>query len=144
MRNVKHIVVHCTAGPQNQSTQSILNFWRNELRWRNVGYHVLIDADGTATVLATPDRVTNGVAGQNSTSYHIAYKGGQHGIDNRTEAQKKALRAAIMKAKKLWPKARIVGHRDLSPDLNQDGIISPNEWTKLCPGFDARKEYQNL
>ena len=31
----------------------------------------------------------------------------------------------------------VVGHRDLSPDNNQDGKITPNEWLKTCPGFDA-------
>lgn len=31
----------------------------------------------------------------------------------------------------------IVGHRDLSPDVNGDGIIEKNEWLKTCPGFDV-------
>ena len=50
----------------------------------------------------------------------------------------------IKAARKLFPKAKIVGHRDLSPDLNGDGIIQPNEWTKLCPSFPAITEYKNL
>lgn len=33
----------------------------------------------------------------------------------------------------------IVGHRDLSPDKNGDGIITSNEWVKLCPSFDVTK-----
>ena len=33
--------------------------------------------------------------------------------------------------------SRICGHRDLSPDLNGDGTISPNEWIKDCPCFDV-------
>ena len=32
----------------------------------------------------------------------------------------------------------VCGHRDLSPDRNGDGIITPNEWVKACPGFDVR------
>ncbi|MDA5624327.1 N-acetylmuramoyl-L-alanine amidase, partial [Pasteurella multocida] len=31
----------------------------------------------------------------------------------------------------------ICGHRDLSPDLNGDGTITPNEWLKDCPCFDV-------
>jgi hypothetical protein len=31
----------------------------------------------------------------------------------------------------------VQGHRDHSPDLNGDGQISPWEWVKTCPGFDA-------
>lgn len=47
-------------------------------------------------------------------------------------------------AKKKYPKAVIQGHRDFSPDLNKDGKITPNEWIKLCPCFDAKTEYANL
>ena len=32
----------------------------------------------------------------------------------------------------------VCGHRDLSPDLNHDGTVAPNEWLKTCPGFDVR------
>jgi hypothetical protein len=32
---------------------------------------------------------------------------------------------------------RIVGHRDLSPDLDGDGVIEPFEWLKTCPGFSV-------
>lgn len=144
MRNVKYIVVHCTGGPQKQSIQTIRNFWKNNMRWKNVGYHKIIEADGKVTELATPDKITNGVAGKNSVSYNISYLGGQNGIDNRTDNQKQSLLSEVKKAKKLFPKAKVLGHRDLSPDLNGDGIITPNEWTKLCPSFDAIKEYQNL
>lgn len=144
MRNVTFIVIHCTGAPQNQTIQTIKNFWKNQLKWKNVGYHKIIEADGKVTELASPDQITNGVAGKNSKSYHICYLGGQHGIDNRTDDQKKSLLLEIKKAKKLFPSATIVGHRDLSPDINGDGIINPNEWTKQCPSFDAKKEYKNV
>lgn len=32
----------------------------------------------------------------------------------------------------------MVGHRDLSPDLNGDGVVRENEWVKACPCFDAK------
>lgn len=32
---------------------------------------------------------------------------------------------------------RIVGHRDLSPDVNGDGTVEPQEWLKTCPGFSV-------
>jgi hypothetical protein len=35
-----------------------------------------------------------------------------------------------------------VGHRDLSPDLNGDGIIQPGEWTKMCPCYDVKREFK--
>lgn len=144
MRNVEYIVIHCTGAPQTQSIAIIKGFWKNTLKWNNVGYHKIIEADGKVTELAKPDSITNGVAGKNSKSYHICYLGGQKGIDNRTQEQKKTLLDEIKKARKMFPKAKIVGHRDLSKDLNADGIIQPNEWTKMCPSFDAIKEYSKI
>ena len=38
---------------------------------------------------------------------------------------------------KEYPGSRVVGHRDLSPDLNHNGEIEPEEWIKECPCFDA-------
>lgn len=144
MRNVEYIVIHCTGAPQNQTIATIKGFWKNTLKWKNVGYNKIIEADGKVTELAKPESITNGVAGKNSKSYHICWIGGQNGKDNRTDEQKESLINEIKIARKLFPKAKIVGHRDLSKDLNSDGIIQPNEWTKLCPGFDAKKEYSKI
>ena len=36
-----------------------------------------------------------------------------------------------------YPGSRLCGHRDLSPDLNHNGEIEPEEWVKQCPCFDA-------
>lgn len=139
MRTIKYIVIHCTGASAEQSTQSILDFWKFKKKWKAVGYHKLISADGKVEELAKPEQITNGVAGYNSLSYHICYKGGQGGKDTRTQAQKEALLNEVKKAKQLFPKAKILGHRDLSPDLNADGIIQPNEWTKECPSFEVKK-----
>ncbi len=139
MRTIKYIVIHCTGASQNQTTKAIKDFWKNKKGWKSVGYHKLISADGTVEELAKKEAITNGVAGKNRHSYHICYKGGQGGKDTRTEAQKVALLNEVKKAKALFPKAEVVGHRDLSPDLNADGIIQPNEWTKDCPSFEVKQ-----
>lgn len=137
MREVCYIVLHCTATPQTATVQSILRFWRERLGWRSPGYHKLIEPDGTVTELASPKRLTNGVRGHNRYSYHIAYIGGQGGVDNRTLIQKTTMEVEVKKALALFPSARVVGHRDLSPDKNGNGIIEPFEWTKLCPSFNV-------
>jgi N-acetylmuramoyl-L-alanine amidase len=136
MRNVTNIVIHCTATPQTTTVQSIQNYWRNVLKWRNVGYHLLIEANGVIKELASFDTVTNGVAGHNSNSIHISYIGGvdanNRPIDNRTQAQKEAILVCIAKALRYAPKARILGHKDF-PRV-----------AKACPSFDAIKEYSNI
>jgi N-acetyl-anhydromuramyl-L-alanine amidase AmpD len=64
--------------------------------------------------------------------------------DTRTLAQRQTLELFVRELHQLYPNAKIVGHRDLSPDLNKDGVISPNEWTKMCPCFDVKSEYAGV
>lgn len=136
MRDIKYIVVHCTATPQNTTIQSIKQYWKKVLGWKSVGYHIIIDKNGIATRLADDSQITNGVKGYNSVSLHVSYIGGvdaaQKPIDNRTEAQKITLKNILCNWKGQYPNAIIQGHRDF-PKVN-----------KACPSFDAKKEYAKL
>lgn len=94
-------------------------------------------------------QVANGVKGYNSHSIHVAWIGGidnQHpkGIDNRTSEQKAALFDLLTKLKLKYPEAIIMGHRDISPDLNHNGVVDPWERIKECPCFDAMVEYMDI
>lgn len=144
MRKIKFIVLHCTAGPANQKTESIIDYWKRVLKWRSVGYHKLVNEDGTIETLANDDQITNGVAGHNSHSIHLCYKGGWNGTDTRTPKQKESLLKLVKEYKKKYPNAYVLGHRDLSPDLNKDGKITQNEWVKICPCFSATSEYKDI
>ena len=81
------------------------------------------------------------VKGHNQHSLGICLVGGitqtgkNHG--EYTEKQWFALHKLLQKLESEYPSARICGHRDLSPDVNGDGTITPNEWLKDCPGFDV-------
>ena len=141
MRQIKYIVLHCTASPQTQTVAQIQRFWRNK-GWRRPGYHRLVDANGVVHKLAEYSEITNGVAGHNSNSIHLSYIGGVDAsgrpIDNRTQSQRKALEELVLEASRLFPDAIIQGHRDFSPDRNRNGIIEPNEWMKACPSFSVK------
>lgn len=148
-RNITHIFVHCTAGSQNETPESLLNFFYKVKNWSRPGYHYVISADGTITNIWPESKYSNGVKNMNSTSINIAWIGGvdkQHpmGIDNRTDAQKKSLITLLKQLRKKYPKAIIMGHRDTSPDLNHNGIIDPWERIKECPCFDAMVEYKDI
>ena len=71
----------------------------------------------------------------NSYSIGICYEGGLdirgQPADTRTLAQKLALLQLLEVLHRKYPKALIVGHRDLSHDRD-------------CPCFDAVKEYAEL
>lgn len=139
MRNIKYIVIHCTAGSQDQKTTDIKSYWARVLGWTSYGYHYLISKDGTIEQLTDISKPTNGVKGFNANSIHVCYKGGLGGKDTRTPEQKSALERIVKVLKLQFPKAQIKGHRDFSPDLNKNGIIEPREFIKLCPCFDVAR-----
>jgi N-acetylmuramoyl-L-alanine amidase len=144
MRTITHIVLHCTAGPAQQPTNSIKYYWQKVLGWKSYGYHWLVGEDGTAERLTPDEQPSNGVKGYNSHAIHLCYKGGWDGTDTRTVAQKEKLLELVTNYKRRFPAAKVCGHRDLSPDLNGDGVITPNEFVKKCPCFNAIEEYANV
>lgn len=133
MRQVDYICIHCTATQRQATVNGILNYWREELGWKNPGYHILIESDGTPHVLQDFDKPTNGVKGFNHNSIHISYIGGldEYGLpaDTRTEAQKAQILNCIYTAIEYAGEAEILGHRDF-----------PNV-TKTCPNFDVKREF---
>lgn len=141
MRVIKYIVLHCTAGPQNQSLDIIKAFWKSK-GWNHYGYHHMIKPDGTIINLVPIEEISNGVQGFNAHSINISYFGGvgPHGeiIDNRTDAQKAAQKQLVQKYMDMFPTATVLGHRDFSPDKNRDGIIQESEWMKACPSFSVK------
>lgn len=147
MRNIKYIAVHCTASHQSMTIEGLKQEFERK-GWVNPGYHYVVSPDGKITQLLDEDKVSNGVKGYNSVTINVAYIGGidTNGkpIDNRTDAQKASLHSLLKMLHKKYPTAVIQGHRDFSPDLNKDGKITPNEWMKACPCFNAKEEYSNL
>lgn len=152
---IKRIVVHCTAG--YGSIQSIKNYWFKVLGWKTGGYHIVVDKRGAINILYPFSKVVNGVRGFNTSSIHISYVGGVEknnykvATDTRTKLQKIKIEQAINMALD-WiaanggdvTKVEILGHRDLSPDTNHNGIIESWERIKECPSFDAIPEYKHL
>lgn len=148
MRNIHCIVVHCTATPQKTTTVEKLRTHWKQIGWNAPGYHYIVMPNGNIEQLLEEDGIANGVRGYNKTTLHVAYVGGvdDNGrpTDNRSEQQKAALYFLLERLKCKYPHADIKGHRDFSPDLNGDGVISQDEFIKQCPCFDAAKEYEGI
>ena len=156
MRRIDTIIVHCTA------TKAMRHFNVNDVRrWHiqrgfsDIGYHYLVLVDGTIEAGRPLSIAGAHCQGHNAHSIGISYVGGlenKPGVpynklkakDTRTEAQKAALLSLLVELRKLYPKAKISGHRDFSPDKNHNGIVEPFEWIKQCPSFDAKKEYARI
>ena len=149
MRKINRIFLHCTASYQETTTEKTLKAEFKNKGWKYPGYHYVIKTDGNIIVMLDENFTANGVRGYNANSIHVAWIGGidathPKGIDNRTDAQKLALIDLLVKLKERYPDAEILGHRDISPDKNGNGIVDPWERIKECPCFDAKIEYQDL
>ena len=147
MREIKRIFVHCTAGSQKQTVSDLQAEFKRK-RWKHPGYHYVVQADGTITQLLDEGLVSNGVKGYNSTAINVAYMGGidskGKAVDNRTEAQKASLLKLLKLLRRRYPEAKILGHRDISPDANGNGKVDSWERVKECPCFDAITEYKGI
>jgi N-acetylmuramoyl-L-alanine amidase len=155
-RRIDYIVIHCTATQEGRDmTVEDIRRQHKAQGWSDCGYHYIIYRDGTVNIGRDVDISGAHVSGYNSNSIGISYVGGLESRpsvpysmlkakDTRTDAQKASLLSLLMDLRKLYPKAKIQGHRDFSPDKNHDGVISPDEWVKECPSFDAKFAYRNV
>lgn len=159
---VTKIVIHCSATsngkPLRNKTHTaaqVIDGWHKQRGFKrletnrkafnphlaHLGYHFVIDVDGAVESGRKVGEIGSHVKGHNMHSVGICLVGGitakgkNHG--EYTEKQWQALHRLLCELEAQYPDARICGHRDLSPDLNGDGTIAPNEWLKDCPCFDV-------
>lgn len=136
LRNIKYIVVHCTATPTTTTLESIKHYWKEQRGWGDTpGYHYFIKRDGTIVQLLDEKKNSYGVYKHNSECISIAYVGGidKDGkpVDNRSDAQKHAMFDIIVRLTEKYPKAGVLGHRDF-PGVK-----------KACPCFDVKEWLKN-
>ena len=144
------IIIHCSATRAGQDfTATDIDRWHRQRGFRSIGYHFVIRLDGT--IEPGRDVALDGAhcTGWNHRSIGICYIGGldRNGrpADTRTEAQREALVRLVEDLRLVFPSLKqVIGHRDTSPDLNGDGIISPDEYIKSCPCFDVKAEFIRL
>ncbi|MGW8706069.1 N-acetylmuramoyl-L-alanine amidase [Brevundimonas sp. NPDC055814] len=143
VKSVRYLVVHCAATPPARDIGvKEIRAMHLQRGFRDVGYHYVIRRDGRIDK-GRPDNVAGAhVSGFNSISLGVCLVGGVDAKgkpeDNFTPAQYAALAQLLRQLTSSHPAAQILGHRDLSPDKNGDGKITPNEWLKACPCFDVR------
>ena len=129
------IVIHCTATREDcPLSPAELTKMHRKRGFKCCGYHYFVRTDGEICTMRPVERAGAHAKGYNEHSIGIAYEGGLDAqgqpADTRTELQKSDFPAIT----------QVVGHRDLSPDLDGDGTVEPEEWTKACPCFDVKKE----
>jgi N-acetyl-anhydromuramyl-L-alanine amidase AmpD len=139
-----HIVLHCSATRASQPvTAADIRKWHKARGWGDIGYHYVIRRDGTLEKGRHEAAVGAHVGGHNWHTLGICLAGGLNDRtgapeDNFTPAQWETLRGLMKALAGRYPRATVLGHRDLSPDRDGDGEVEPHEWLKSCPCFDAR------
>ena len=139
-RRIDKIIVHCSATPEGKDfTVDDIRKWHLEKGWSDIGYHYVVYRDGSVHLGRDVNIQGAHCADNNGNigSIGVCYIGGcardgKTAKDTRTDAQKTALLNLLIDLKKLYPQAVILGHRDL------------DKHGKLCPSFDAKKEYSNI
>ena len=136
MRKINEIIVHCAATPEGKNFKAAdIDRWHRERKMKCIGYHYVVDLDGTVEPGRPESEIGAHCLGHNKYSIGVCYVGGlaangKTPKDTRTAAQKEALLALLKKLRAKYPKASIHGHRDFA--------------AKACPSFDATTEYKNI
>ena len=136
MRKINEIIVHCAATPEGKNFKAAdIDRWHRERKMKCIGYHYVVDLDGTVEPGRPESEIGAHCLGHNQYSIGVCYVGGlaadgKTPKDTRTATQKEALLALLKKLRAKYPKASIHGHRDFA--------------AKACPSFDATREYKNI
>lgn len=137
MRKINKIIIHCSATPEGRDikTETIRNWHIKDNHWKDIGYHYVIELDGSIHIGRDENVIGAHCSGQNANSIGICYVGGlakdgKAPKDTRTEAQRQSLIDLLKDLKAKYPSVTIHGHREFA--------------AKACPCFDAKYEYRNI
>ena len=142
------IVIHCSATRVDRDFTAkdvdTAHRFRGFSCW---GYHYYIRKSGQIEPMRDEDTVGAHARGFNAISLGVCYEGGldENGkaADTRTSRQKEAMHRLVSELLQRYPDAKVVGHRDLSPDTNYNGIVDPWERIKECPCFEVIEEFES-
>lgn len=135
-RNIKELIVHCSATPEGKDySVDTIRQWHLQRGFSDIGYHYVIYRDGSIHTGRDESVIGAHCTGHNTNSIGVCYIGGvatdgKTPKDTRTAEQKQSLVKLLKELKIKYPQASIYGHRDFA--------------NKACPSFDATKEYSSL
>jgi len=136
MREINKIIVHCSATPEgrNVSVDTIRTWHVNERGWSDIGYHYVVELDGTIRSGRPVERQGAHVKGFNADSIGVCYVGGTDSKgnpkDTRNKAQIASMEILIIDLLTTYEGATLHGHNEFS--------------SKACPSFNVGREYEYL
>lgn len=135
-RRIDEIIVHCSSTAEGKDfTTADITKWHRQRGFTTIGYHYVVYRDGSIHTGRDVNVAGAHCAGHNTHSIGVCYIGGckadgRSPKDTRTEAQKAVLLKLLKDIKRIYPNAKIRGHRDFA--------------NKACPSFDATSEYRTI
>ena len=130
MRKITEIIIHCADTPEGRNDKAAdIRRWHKERGFNDIGYHYVIDLDGTIEPGRDVETAGAHAQGHNANSIGICYIGGKRlnkPADTRTDEQKASLVLLLKYLRAKYKEAKIIGHRDVSE--------------KACPCFDVKTD----
>lgn len=143
---INEIIIHCAATPNGKwFAAKDIDQWHAQRGFsrsskfsqysplKHIGYHFVIGLKGGVEQGRDMGETGAHCLGHNSRSIGICMVG----TDSFTQAQWQSLRELVKIQLGRIPNAKVLGHRDTSPDTNHNGRADPQEWLKICPGFSV-------
>lgn len=137
-RKITEIFIHCSAtqpgwlaGQGVTRKREEIRAWHLQRGFNDIGYHHLIDRDGTHATGREEDVTGAHVKGHNANSIGVCLIGGfgsdasDHFSDHYTPQQRETLDKVLAALKARYPDAVIRGHNEVA--------------AKACPGFNVRQ-----
>lgn len=137
-QSVRYLILHCSAthSRRDYTVEQLLRDHKAR-GFRTIGYHFYIRRDGSVSQHRRLLETGAHCRPFNRCSIGICYEGGidERGrpADTRTPEQNERLTRLLMKLMRLFPDAKIRGHRDM-----------PGSVPKACPCFDAQTVFGYL
>lgn len=119
---MKEIIIHCSATPNGRAdTARDIHRWHKEKGWDGIGYHYVICVNGKVESGRPEYWAGAHASGHNSNSIGVC----MIGTDIFFGTQWKSLERLIAKLMAENPKAKVIGHNEVSE--------------KDCPGFNVQE-----
>ena len=151
MRRIDEIIIHCSDSPEGRNDKAEdIRKWHKQRGFNDIGYHYVIDLDGTVEQGRPIEQAGAHCTGHNAHSIGICYIGGAYwrdGVnakgkpikgkdgkavlipkDTRTIMQRMAMKELVAQLREQFPEATVHGHREFA--------------NKACPCFDIQAEFE--
>jgi N-acetylmuramoyl-L-alanine amidase len=126
--NIKFLVIHCSDTDNNLNLRAAdIHKMHLGFGWNGIGYHKVINRSGEVQDGRPEYWIGAHVKGKNHVSLGVCLIG----KNKFTKKQYQSLEKVLRKWTSLYPKAKIVGHRDTG------------NTNKTCPNFDVKTWVKN-